>query len=342
MMVSTFEELRKQAVNWWPAEIVKEVAASSPSVLLEKTHEEFCQALVTLPDSPNEIRGKLKDLRMAQNLFLKHLVVLADVGGERIQRLSSEKASVFSTSRSGGFLSVSVGGKHFDITIDRFMTERRVDNKKLFLDGDGLQNQIVNSRLIEDMSLIILFGAFSINEDAAEVLSRCDLFKFVGDIDLLESTLRRRYIEVSRVVTGGTANSQGQILQRQVASRLRSKLGSDYSIEPSVQQEISGRKHTSDILIRRGGRSVAIEVSFQETTNSTIERKANSAAARRADLNSISTASCYVIDGAGNFRRESAVRKIIADSDLVVNFSDDSTDSLVAFIRNWLRDDSLR
>ena len=94
---------------------------------------------------------------------------------------------------------------------------------------------------------------------------------------------------------------------------------------------------TSDLLIVHNQKSVAIEVAFQVTTNSTIERKATDAAKRMDDLNQEGIASCYVLDGIGIFERRSALNKILDQSNLVVNFSTEDTRKLADFIRNWCK-----
>ena len=61
-----------------------------------------------------------------------------------------------------------------------------------------------------------------------------------------------------------------------------------------------------------------IEVSFQVTTNSTIERKAGQAKARYHLLHKHQHFIAYVIDGAGNFDRQSALKTICQYSDCTV------------------------
>ncbi|MCP4418271.1 MAG: restriction endonuclease, partial [Chloroflexi bacterium] len=52
-----------------------------------------------------------------------------------------------------------------------------------------------------------------------------------------------------------------------------------------------------DIVVERGNKKVGIEVSFQVTTNSTIERKAGPAAARYKLMHTNAYKIAYVLDG---------------------------------------------
>jgi hypothetical protein len=78
---------------------------------------------------------------------------------------------------------------------------------------------------------------------------------------------------------------------------------------------------------------VAIEVSFQVTTNSVIERKAGQARARAQLLREAGHRLAYVIDGAGNFDRDAALRTICRYSDCTVAFTPEEINVLVEFLR---------
>jgi hypothetical protein len=92
-----------------------------------------------------------------------------------------------------------------------------------------------------------------------------------------------------------------------------------------------------DVLVTKGCKSVGIEVSFQVTTNSTIERKAGQAAERKRLMNAAGHRIAYVIDGAGNFQRSSAISTICKYSDCTVAYSDGEFDILATFVRETLK-----
>jgi hypothetical protein len=77
----------------------------------------------------------------------------------------------------------------------------------------------------------------------------------------------------------------------------------------------------------------AIELSFQVTTNSTIERKAGQASSRQTLLHKRGHSIAYVVDGAGNFERKSALLTICRYADCTVTFKDAEISKLAAFLK---------
>ena len=84
------------------------------------------------------------------------------------------------------------------------------------------------------------------------------------------------------------------------------------------------------------GKRCAIEVSFQFTTNSTIERKAGQAQSRQRLLHKKGHYIAYVMDGAGNFERRSAISTICRYSDCTVTFCDSEITKLASFLAQML------
>ena len=78
----------------------------------------------------------------------------------------------------------------------------------------------------------------------------------------------------------------------------------------------------------------AIEVSFQVTTHRVIERKAGQAADRQRLLHNAGHKIAYVIDGAGNFQRRSAIATLCQHSDCTVTFKDAELDALIMFLKS--------
>lgn len=83
---------------------------------------------------------------------------------------------------------------------------------------------------------------------------------------------------------------------------------------------------------------VGIEVSFQVTSNSVIERKAALAEDRRRQMNREGHFIAYVLDGAGNFSRSAALTTLCQSSDCTVAYSPAELDTLVDFIQGKLDD----
>jgi len=87
--------------------------------------------------------------------------------------------------------------------------------------------------------------------------------------------------------------------------------------------------------VTNGIKYVAIEVSFQVTTNSVIERKGGQAKSRYEQIESAGHKIAYVIDGAGNFERRSAVENICSYSHCTVAFSETELEVLCNFMKDF-------
>lgn len=336
-MTRKVDELIQTGVKWWPSDLVSKVSKTSPSLILKSTQTDFLDALVGLTPKPNEIRKSLTAIDLPFNVFLKHLLVLADFGGERVKRLHADRKMIFKLSNNSYGLVARFDENVYEFRLEAFLAANSIGNSRLGIDGPRLAENISANDLSLDLALIILLGYFSIGADAPESLSGCDLIRFANAPDQLRDFVSQRYLDVSRISQGATSNSLGQALQKQVMTKLKNLLGSSYSILSNDLQIVAGRRLTSDLMIVKNGKKVAIEIAFQQTTNSVIERKATEAPQRRQDLNSVNVASCFVIDGIGNFERRSALEKIAADCDLVVNFSDKHLERLASFCREWCK-----
>jgi hypothetical protein len=192
---------------------------------------------------------------------------------------------------------------------------------------------------IEDVVTLLMHGGASIEEGLPEIIAeRCIIGTFLGRKQALDRFVRQRYIWVSRITGGATANMMGHLAQDYVKEQLKAILPNwDFS-----KTTISGISQTGgrtdmpfDIVAESpSGHYCAIEVSFQFTTNSTIERKAGQAQGRQTLLHSNGHRIAYVIDGAGNFERRSALSTICQYSDCTVTFRDSEINRLANFLRS--------
>ncbi|MFP4253413.1 MAG: hypothetical protein ACLFRN_02975, partial [Halothece sp.] len=98
MYKKDIKALEKQATLWWPEDLKNEAAKISVIPKLLDTQDDFISILQLSKDSPLQIFDLIESSRFPANLFLKHLVVLADYGGETIQRLNQNFADVFEDS----------------------------------------------------------------------------------------------------------------------------------------------------------------------------------------------------------------------------------------------------
>jgi hypothetical protein len=211
-----------------------------------------------------------------------------------------------------------------------------LSNKKLFIDGEGLIKEKELNDLTCDMIALLLFASTSDYAEHARLIA-CEIGTMLGNEDELIKFVKQRYITVSRITGGATANSLGQLAQTEIVSFLTKELGDKYKIIRNGYITIEGYDKKGgmpfDLVVEKGKKKVGIEVSFQVTTNSTIERKAGQAADRQALVHKSGYHIAYVLDGAGNFQRSSAISTICNHSDCTVAY----TIAEFKVLSNWIK-----
>ena len=335
----TLNELETKAIKWWPKELEAEVAAQSAVQLLLATQDKFLSILKLSGDTPEQVFSVLEASGMPANLFLKHLVTLTDYGGESIQRLGREFSSVFPTDTTqASYLEYFRNGER-QRYIFKTLPIKGLGNSKLQLDGVAISRPMALTPMYRDMIMILLYAATSEQSHLA-ALEKCELGMLLGDDAALDKYVREKYIHVSRITTGANTNTLGQIAQRYVADILKRQLPDGYDIASNGKILLQGYEKMGgmpfDVVVGRNGRCVGVEVSFQVTTNSVIERKSGQADARQQLMHRNGHQIAYVLDGAGNFQRSSAVSTICQFSDCTVAYSEAEISVLAAFIQEVL------
>lgn len=175
---------------------------------------------------------------------------------------------------------------------------------------------------------------------------RCNVFEYLGSEERIKKYVRENYIRVSKIISGRTASDLGNVAQSYAADYLRKKLGESYNVvSPGTIPDVKlddNKEATFDIVVDRIGDNskykpyVGIEVSFQETSNSTVERKGREAQARFRNTNNKRCFVAYIIDGAGNFSRTSAANDMCDNSHCNVAYTQPELDLLAEFIKEKL------
>ncbi len=211
-----------------------------------------------------------------------------------------------------------------------------LNSKKLFIDEAGLINKKELDDLTCDMIALLLFASTSDYAEHAG-LTACEIGTMLGNEDVLAKFVKQRYIIVSKQTSGATANSLGQLAQSEIVSFLTKELGDKYKIIRNgyITIDVYDKKGGMpfDLVVEKGKKKVGIEVSFQVTTNSTIERKAGQAADRQALVHKSGYQIAYVLDGAGNFQRSSAISTICNHSDCTIAY----TIAEFKVLSNWIK-----
>lgn len=334
-------ELRTKAALWWPEELKDKNALANVLPLLLKSQEDFLRLIILSKNDPFQLFDLIKVAQYPANLFLKHLAILADYGGEPIQRLGRSFKEIFP--KKHGEKEVYYFDFIWQERIYKYefkaLPIKGLSNRKLFIDGEGLITEKMLDNLTCDMIALLLFASTSEYADQAG-LCACDVGTMLGNEDELIKYVKQRYITVSRITGGATANSLGQLAQSEIVDFLIKDLGGEYKIIRNGYIFLEGYDKKGgmpfDLVIEKGDKKVGIEVTFQVTTNSTIERKAGQAADRQILMHNNDYQIAYVIDGAGNFQRSSAITTICKHSDCSVAYTVAEFKVLSAWIKTVL------
>lgn len=320
----TFEDFQSNGKNFWLKELIDLEKITSIIPLLIDTQDKFISLLNISDKNPTAWKETLKNTTsLSANLFLKHLMVLCDIGGEKLMRFKTELPNMLKNNT----IEFTWNSKNYEYHFKSLADSKSWNNKNLGVDGDSLITAVEINDLIEDVAMLLLFGGSALDvELPEEILDKCIIGNLLGESEELETFVKQRYIWVSRITGGATANSMGQLAQNFVIDYLKSHLPKwnfDRKDIPSISQNDGRTPMKFDIVAKSPKEKYcAIEVSFQVTTNSTIERKAGQAQARQTRLNKAGHSIAYVIDGAGNFERKSAISTILQFSDCSVTFNE--------------------
>lgn len=326
--------LENNALKFWPNELTEQEKNLSIIPKLIETQDKFISLLNISDASPTAWKETLNSTTsLPANLFLKHLVVLSDIGGEKLMRFKRELPNIF----TDGNMNFTWNGNQYSYMFQTLNQRKNWANTTLFIDGDGLSEAKGLTPMIEDICMLLLFGGVSNPDNLPEIITeKCIIGSMLGKSEELETFVKQRYIWVSRITGGATANALGQLSQNYVKEFLERELP-HWRINQDQLTNVSQNERTNlsvDIVAKAPNNVIcAIEVSFQVTTNSTIERKAGQARTRQELLHSHGHKIAYVIDGAGNFERRSALTAICQYSDCTVSFKDEELHKLVEYLK---------
>jgi hypothetical protein len=336
MEARNIEELERTACLYWPTHLSDVVAKISSIPILIKTQEQFLSILKSSDKKSDSWLHTLKESSsLSSNLFLKHLMVLSDIGGERLQRISKDFEIIFPDNKIDFIWNSKEYSYEFSSTRNRWT------NKSLNVEKSVLLKEVEITDDMVDVITLLLWGSSIIRNSNVpdEIIEKCTLGSLLGKTDELDQFVKQRYIYVSKITGGSTANDLGHACEQYVREYLLNNLTSDFELSGHTIEGISHNDKdltTFDLVIKNKIHNIyfAIEISFQVTTNSVIERKSGLAQSRKELLNQNGHKVIYVIDGSGNFQRRNAISTILKYSDLTVNFSDTGLDVLVKFINN--------
>ncbi len=330
--------MQSNAAMWWPAFLSSMETDASIIPTLIKSQEEFVSLLKLSGKDPFAIFNILASAGVSGNLLLKHMVVLADIGGESLQRIGTQFSSLFPLDKNTDKYFFEFIWKEEKYRYDfEALPVSSLTNTALGIDGASLLKETPLKPLHKDVAAILLFGSTYTNEQVAETtFSKCEIGTLLGLPDEIDRYIDQRYIWVSRITGGAQANTLGQNAQTFVVNTLRERLGKSYTVTRNGKIDLGSERMPFDVVVEKKGNFIGIEVSFQVTTNSTIERKANEAENRQNLMHGAGYGIAYIIDGAGNFQRSSAITKICLHSDCTIAYKESEIEVLAKYIEETL------
>ena len=337
----SIKDLEKVGCKWWPKEVRDEAMKVSILQYLLNTQEKFI-SLLTLADSkkPEKLFGLLNASDFEYHLFLKHIILLTDVGSEPIQRINTSFKEIFPNKE----LVYKLGRKEYSYTFTSLPIKGIPNNKKMQIDTmENLQAACKNKDLCKDIIMLLIYGAASTTPRTRAILYKCNAYEFLGQEDKIKQYVRENYIRVSRIIAGKTATDLGNVAQVYALNYLSERLGDNYELVnngtiPGVKLD-DDKEATFDIVVSRRDdvgrfkKYVGIEVSFQETSNSVAERKGREVQARFRNTNNQRCFVAYIIDGVGNFSRPAAMKDMCDNSHCNVAYTPTEFDLLIEFIK---------
>ncbi|CAN2045112.1 hypothetical protein GMMP1_140110 [Candidatus Magnetomoraceae bacterium gMMP-1] len=155
----TIKELRDVASMFWPSELSEEAANLSVIPILLNTQDEFIAILsVPVPGLQNLFKI-VEASSFSGNLFLKHLEILADFGGEQLQRVNANFSKLFPAGKIDYLWNNNSHTYKF-----QELPISNLTNSKLSLTGNKLFQSRDLDKLLQDVTAILIFDSSYLND----------------------------------------------------------------------------------------------------------------------------------------------------------------------------------
>lgn len=344
LYLRTIDDLEKIGSKWWPKEVRDEANKVSILHTLLDTQENFISLLKLTTIKPFNLFQLIEVSPMRLNMFLKHLAILTDFGAEPMKRINTNFAEVF----PGRILNYKIGDESYSYTFKALPVRGTLDNKKMRIDTTKhLLEGKYNKELCEDLIMMLIFGGSACTPRTRAILYKCNVSNLLGKNNEIESYVRTNYIRVSRILAGKESNDLGNVAESYVVEYIKNKIGNAYNVQshghiPGITDNDGKTFITFDVVVDRIDdnskykKHVAIEISFQETTNSVVERKGGEAESRFSKIVNTRNYIAYIIDGGGNFERKNAMSDLCRFSHCNVAYTNEELDLLIKFIKEKL------
>lgn len=335
----TVNDLQRSAIRQWPQEIRQRLGDINILQKLIDTQDTFISILRVSNATPLAWEAVLtQNSTISKRLFLKHLLLLSDIGGESLNKISPLSRYIPSNT-----LRFQWNDSYFEYIFQVIGEDCSLTNTSLKVDAKSLLDMEADlTPKMRDVAMLILYGSLSEgNSLPPEIEEKCIIGTLIGKDDELDAFVRQNYIRVSRQIGGTISNGLGQTLQQYIVGQLSRLLPDNWSVRsnsilPNVLHD--NKPTTFDVIVKSPySKYCGIEISFQVTTNSVIERKARESEALYNSVHGAGHKIAYIIDGAGNIDvRKQAVSVICNQSDCTVTMSPKELNFLVKFLMETL------
>lgn len=218
--IRSMAELEKYACMWWPKEIRDYADKLSILQTLLDTQEKFISILKLADrEDSSSIFNIIQASSFSLKCFLKHLMILTDVGAEPLQRINAQFSELFPT----GKMSYVINDKNHSYTFKSLPVKSKLNNEKMKVDTkENMLNDKCDEELTKDVIMLLLYGGACKSSKTRAVMYRCTISDYIGNDELIELHIRQNYIRVSRIIAGRTANDlaiASKTMQRIILSK---------------------------------------------------------------------------------------------------------------------------
>ncbi|MGE8052887.1 hypothetical protein ACQKOD_02785 [Bacillus mycoides] len=289
-----------------------------------------------LNSSATNLIDSLKNLqyedgtRVPKSLILKSLMILLDVSAEILDRVAlycrHNNISMLTTS------TVPYALKKFGPDFNKGLSN---DNIYKLANADD--------DFFEDVLTLMLYAYDSQEFNQFITFSKFKLATLVGNPTALTTFYLNRTIENSSQIKQMKAVVFGNSLQTNIKNQILDALRTYGVHEAPANRYIDGKQF--DLVLRKPDENLTpeqwkwaiIEVAFQETTNSVIERKASQAKLIYKTLEDTNHKLIYLIDGAGFVKRNKVTSTIYENTHFTTTANPDHFNELLDFLIQYFK-----
>jgi len=190
-----------------------------------------------------------------------------------------------------------------------------------------------NQKLMTDILNILCYASQSKEFSDFYTFQNCKLALLAGNHDLLEQHLLSLIVRSNSQIKQKRAVDFGNQLEKYIKKSINPTL-TELQINYAHDSRYNGQQF--DIVLQKNDKHAIIEIAFQETTNSVLERKgkqAKNGLFEQIDKNGDRL--IFVVDGAGYFKRTRALNDLITYSHLTCNVSQSGLNQLIQFLKEY-------